>query len=134
MINLRYLYNLPLQFTFFAIDSSDDDIEKFTGDFGRNMAAFVRRKKSRGDDVEEHHLIRRINEPVYKFRRWEDRPPYEMSCWGRMLVHPRTQDPTDRKGGVLFRTRLRGPFPLYKRLVEMARGNGWFSERNDAAG
>ena len=54
------------------MDSSDDDIEKFTGDIGRNMAAFMRRKKSRGDDVEEHPLIRGINkvdEPVYKFRR-----------------------------------------------------------------
>ena len=119
------------------MDSSDDDIEKFTGDIGRNMAAFMRRKKSRGDDVEEHPLIRGINkvdEPVYKFRRWEGRPPYEMSCWGRMLVHPRTQDPTDRKGGVLFRTRFRVPFPLYERLVERTRGNSWFSEKNDAAG
>jgi hypothetical protein len=26
------------------MDSSDDDIEKFTGDIGRNMAAFMRKK------------------------------------------------------------------------------------------
>ena len=119
------------------MDSSDDDIEKFTGDIGRNMAAFMRRKNARADDVEEHPIItgmKKVDEPVYKFRRWEGRPPYEMSCWGRVLVHPRTQDPSDRKGGMLFRTRFRIPFPLYERLVEMTRANGWFSERNDAAG
>lgn len=115
----------------------DDDVEKFTNDIGHSMAAFQRRKSAREEDVEVHYLIRGLNkvvEPAYRYRRWEGRPPYEMSCWGRMLVHPRTRDPTDRKGGVLFRRRFRVPFPLYERLVEMTRSNGWFSERNDAAG
>ena len=56
------------------MDSSDDDIEKFTGDIGRNMAAFMRRKNARADDVEEHPIIRgmmKVDEKVYKFRRWE---------------------------------------------------------------
>ena len=119
------------------MDSDEDDIEKFVGDIGRSMGAFMKRKQGRDADIEDHYLIRGINkveEQTYKFRRWEGRPPYEMSCWGRMLVHPRTRDPTDRKGGVLFRTRFRVPFPLYERLVEMTRANGWFSEKNDAAG
>ena len=78
--------------------------------------------------------VGKLNEPNFRTRRWEGRPPQEMSCWGRMLVHPRTQDPTDRKGGVLFRTRFRVPFPLFERLVEMTRANGWLSESNDAVG
>ena len=38
--------------------------------------------------------IEKLNEPNFRTRRWEGRPPYEMSCWGRMLIHPRTKDPT----------------------------------------
>jgi hypothetical protein len=52
---------------------------------------------------------------IFRVRKSEDRPMYEYSTWGRMLRNPRTQDPTDRKGGVLFRTRFRVPFPLFER-------------------
>ena len=51
------------------------------------MGAFMKRKQGRDADIEDHYLIRGINkveEQAYKFRRWEGRPPYEMSCWGRM--------------------------------------------------
>ena len=67
-------------------------------------------------------------------RRWEGRPPYDTSCWGRMLVNPRTKDPTDRKGGVLFCRRFRVPFPLFQILTEMTRANERFSEGKDCAG
>ena len=72
----------------------------------------------------------RLRQPSF----YRHRPPYDMSCWSRMLVNPRTQDPTDRKGGVLFRRRFRVPFPLLQRLTEMTRANEWFSEGNDCAG
>ena len=116
--------------------SSDSD-EEILGDACFRMAKFMQRKKARLEAEEE--IFEEINAkkkavPVFRTRKWEGRPPYELSCWGRMLVHPRTRDPTDRKGGVLFRTRFRVPFPLYGRLVEMTRSNGWFSERPDAVG
>ena len=37
------------------------------------------------DDEEE---IRLKNPNVSRHRKREGRPPYEMSCWGRMLVDP----------------------------------------------
>jgi Plant transposon protein len=51
-----------------------------------------------------------------------------------MLDNPRTQDPSDAKGGKLFRLRFRVPFPFFERLVQITRVNAWFSERKDAAG
>lgn len=70
----------------------------------------------------------------FRTRKWEVRPNYALSTWGRMVVHPRTKDPTDKKGGVLFRRRFRVPFPVFEALVVMARENEWFKEGNDAAG
>ena len=71
---------------------------------------------------------------VFRMRKSEDRPMYEYSTWGRMLLNPRTRDPGDRKGGVLFRLRFRVPFPLFERIVALTRENNWFTERGDASG
>lgn len=65
-------------------------------------------------------------------RKFEVRPPYEKSTWGLMLSNPRSQDPTDRKGGQLFRRRFRVPFPVFLAIVKMTRENNWFSEGEDA--
>jgi hypothetical protein len=43
---------------------------------------------------------------IFRMRKSEDRPMYEYSTWGRMLLNPRTRDPGDRRGGVLFRLRF----------------------------
>ena len=71
---------------------------------------------------------------IFRVRKSEARPLYEYSTWGRMLMNPRTQDPTDKKGGVLFRRRFRVPFPVFLRLVALTRENNWFTERPDASG
>ena len=56
---------------------------------------------------------------IFRVRKSEARPMYEYSTWGRMLMNPRTQDSTDKKGGVLFRRRFRVPFPVFLRLVAL---------------
>ena len=66
--------------------------------------------------------------------RWEGRPNYMMSTWGRMLQSERVTDPTDRKGGKLFRRRFRVPYPIFLQLVQTARASGEFTENPDAAG
>ena len=71
---------------------------------------------------------------IFRVRKSEARPLYEYSTWGRMLMNPRTQDPTDKKGGVLFRRRFRVPFHVFVRLVALTRENNWFTERPDASG
>ena len=89
---------------------SDDDL---CDEINASLIAHQKLKKQRIDDEE---VIRKevIN---FRPRKWEGRPPYDMSTWGRMLVNPRTKDPVDRKGGILFRRRFRVPFPLLERLV-----------------
>ena len=113
--------------------SSDDESVDLTKLIKESNEYYERRKKLR--KVVEEEEEERLKQPAfYRHRKWEGRPPYDMSCWGRMLVNPRTKDPTDRKGGVLFRRRFRVPFPLFERLTEMTRANKWFSEGNDCAG
>ena len=53
---------------------------------------------------------------------------------GRMLVNPRTQDHTGRKGRRVILQAISGTFPLFQKLTEMTRANEWFSEGNDCAG
>ena len=69
-----------------------------------------------------------------KQRRWEGRPNYTMSTWGRKLQSERVTDPTGRKGGKLFRRRFRVPSPIFLQLVQTARASGEFTENPDAAG
>lgn len=109
-------------------DHDDDDAERMLG----SVMSFIKRRKS---NVEEHNIEEgRKHMEGYKFRKVEARPNYDQSCWGRMLAHPRTQNPVDRKGGMLFRRRFRVPFPLFQRIVEMTREKNWFSEGKDCIG
>jgi hypothetical protein len=115
--------------------ASDDD-EDFLNDMTNDFRQFLRRKTMReamAEEEDDEEEMRLKDPNVFRHRKWEGRPPYEMSCWGRMLVNPRSRDPGDRKGGVLFRRRFRVPFPLYERILEMTRANEWFSEDYDCA-
>ena len=67
-------------------------------------------------------------------RKFQGRPPYEKSTWGLILSNPRSQDPTDRKGGQLFRRRFRIPFPVFQEIVKMTREQQRCSEGEDAVG
>ena len=67
-------------------------------------------------------------------RKFEGIPNYDASDWGRMLKNDRMKDPLDRKGGKLSRRRFRVPYPVYIKLVEMTRAEGWFSENHNCAG
>ena len=49
-----------------------------------------------------------------------------------MLANSRSQDPSDKKGGQLYRRRFRVPFPVYLEILAMMRTNGWFTEGRDA--
>ena len=71
---------------------------------------------------------------VFARRRFEKRPNYDQSTWGQMLANPRSQDPSDKKGGQLFRRRFRVPFPVYLEILAMTRTSGWFTEGRDAIG
>ena len=51
-----------------------------------------------------------------------------------MLQSNRINDPTDRKGGKLFRRRFRVPYPIYLQIVDTNRASGLFTESPDAAG
>ena len=116
---------------------SDAADEHFIASITQQLFQSIRRKKQRmmeEEGEEEEEEIRLKGPQSFRHRKWEGRPPYEMSCWGRMLVSPRTKDPVDRKGGILFRTRFRVPFLLFERIVEMTRANEWFSEGYDCAG
>jgi Plant transposon protein len=100
--------------------------------FMSSIADFQKVRKRR--EIEDELEKAQVHKNYYKHRRSEERPDYAQSCWGRMLDNPRTQDPSDAKGGKLFRLRFRVPFPLFECLVQMTRVNAWFSERKDAAG
>ena len=83
------------------------------------------------NDGESFKVMRRRK---FTPRKFEGRPPYETSTWGYMLSNPRSQDPSDRKDGQLFRRRFRVPFPVFLDIVKMTRENKWFSEKEDAVG
>lgn len=119
------------------MDSENEEEDDMVENITKQMNAFIKRRKlnQECEDVEDfEEELKAVPEYVYRQRKWEERPPYNMSPWGRMLVHPRTKDPTDRKGGKLFRRRFRVPFPLFERITELTRMNGWFSEEKDCAG
>lgn len=71
---------------------------------------------------------------IFSQRRFERRPNYDQSTWGLMLANPRSQDPSDKKGGQLFRRRFRVPFSVYLEVLAMTRTSGWFTEGRDAIG
>ena len=51
---------------------------------------------------------------VFQQRTSERRPNYMESTWGRILTNP-----SDRRGGKLFRRRFRVPYPMFEKLVEI---------------
>ena len=117
---------------FTEVDNDDDLMALFKF---QAVAALKRRKMLFLDPFEVDEMEEeREKIKIFRVRKSEDRPMYQYSTWGRMLVNPRTRDPSDRKGGVLFRTRFRVPFPLFERLVQLTRENRWFSENPDASG
>ena len=89
-------------------------------------------KKRRAKRLAEIKVIEEIKER--RQRKWEGRPNYMASTWGRMLQSNRINDPTDRKGGKLFRRRFRVPYPIYLQIVDTTRASGLFTESPDAAG
>ena len=89
-------------------------------------------KKRREKRMDEIKVIEEFKER--KQRRWEGRPNNMMLTWGRMLQSERVTDPTDGKGGKLFRRRLRVLYPIFLQLVDMARASWEFTENPDAAG
>ena len=71
------------------------EFDKFTS-FLSSIEEFnkIRRQREIDDEEEKAKALK----PYYKNRKFEERPPYAMPCWGNMLVNPRTQDPTDSIG------------------------------------
>jgi hypothetical protein len=51
-------------------------------------------------------------------------------CWGRMLKNPAIQDPTSR-AGKLFRRRFRIPFPIFQKLLDIAREKRLFGHADE---
>ena len=95
--------------------------------------------KDQGDGVSisksfPEHLRKCPRFKVFQQRIHERRPKYMESTWGRILTNPRFKDPSDRRGGKLFRRRFRVPYPMFEKLVEITRENHWFSERPDCTG
>lgn len=108
------------------MDSESEDEDDIIEIATKQTNAFVKwRKLNSADEIEGE--LRPVEQYMYRQRKWEGRPPYYM------LEDPRTQDPSDRKGGTLFRLRFRVPYPLFERLTEMTRMNNQFSEGNDCA-
>ena len=62
-------------------------------------------------------------------RMLEGMPLYATSAWGPILVNPRFQDPTDRKGGQLFRRRCKVPYPVFQEIVRLTREFGRSSQK-----
>ena len=89
-------------------------------------------KKRRAKRLAEIKVIEEIKER--RQRKWEGRPNYMASTWGRMLQSNRINDPTDRKGGKLFRRRFRVPYPIYLQIVDITRASGLLTESPDVAG
>lgn len=104
------------------MDSECEEEDDMVVNITKQINAFIKRQKLNHEceDIEDlEEDLKAVPKFVYRHRKWEERPPYHMSPWGRMLVHPRTKDPTDRKGGKLFRRRFRVPFPLFERITEL---------------
>ena len=64
----------------------------------------------------------------------EERQPYSMSTWGRVLVNPRYKDPVDKKGGILFRRQFRVSYPIFEQIVGITGENRRFSDAPDCTG
>ena len=102
-----------------------------------NVKIMTERKKRRIELMlvaKEKKAVARKLMKTFRPRKFEGIPNYAASDWGRMLTNDRMKDPLDRKGGKLFRRRFRVPYPIYIKLVEMTRAEGWFPEGYNCAG
>jgi hypothetical protein len=61
--------------------------------FLTSIANFSKVRMQREINDEEGRAA--VRKAYYKQRKFEERPPYATSCWGRMLANPRTKDPSD---------------------------------------
>ena len=93
----------------------------------------ARRQEAREMEKERRQLVAKEMK-IFRPRKYEGKPNYLASTWGRLLFNARIRDPTDKKGGKLFRRRFCVPYPLFEHLVEMTRNSGWFSEAADCTG
>ena len=76
------------QIIIFEMDSNDEIDDLIGVMFSQCMSSFRSRWGNSGCNPREKEEWSH-----FRKRRWEGRPPYEISCWGRVLVHPRTKDP-----------------------------------------
>jgi hypothetical protein len=93
----------------------------------------ARRQEARQMEKERRQFVAKEMKN-FRPRKYEGKSNYLTSTWGRLLFNARIRDPTDKKGGKLFRRRFRVPYPLFEHLVEMTRNSGWFSEAADCTG
>jgi hypothetical protein len=70
---------------------------------------------------------------LFKYRNSKKRPKWKSSPWYRMLSDPLVQDPTTREGE-LFRRRFRIPFPIFQRIVDVVREQGWYPPESYKSG
>ena len=98
------------------------------------MTAREARRREEQQMEKERRQYAAMQMKIFRPRKFEGRPNYLASTWGRLLLNARVRDPTDKKGGKLFRRRFRVPYPLFEHLVEVTRNSGWFSEATDCAG
>ena len=94
----------------------------------------VRKKLVIQKAVAARNIMMNLKRRPYSPRIMEERPPYELSTWGRILTNPRYQDPADKRGGILFRRRFRVSYPMFQLIVELMRENRWFSDGPDCVG
>ena len=94
----------------------------------------IRKKMIIQKAVADRNIMMNLKPRGYSPRDMEERPPYSMSTWGRVLVNPRCKNPFDKKGGILFKRRFRLSYPMFQQIVDMTRENRWFSEAPDCAG
>ena len=67
----------------------------------------IRKKKLIQKAVTDRNIAINLKSRGHSPRVMEERSPYSLSNWGRVLVNPRYKDPVDKKGGILFRRRFR---------------------------
>ena len=77
------------------MNSDEEELEDIVDSMSKNINAFIKRRKlnREAEEIEEvDDEYKPGKQIVYRPRKWEGRPPYEMSPWGRMLLDSRTKD------------------------------------------
>ena len=63
----------------------------------------IRKKMIIQKAVADRNIMMNLKPRGYSPRDMEERPPYSMSTWGRVLVNPRCKNPVIRKGEFYLR-------------------------------